>query len=316
MMALARRHVTVALSGDAGDELFGGYNRYFWAQRIWDRVNRVPSPVRRAAAGIIRSLSPRSWDRAFRFANAVLPRGKRYSTPGDKLYKLAAMLKAPDRNRIYVSLISHWAEPGALVQEGVEPPTPVTDPGQWLASASFPDQMMFLDLITYLPDDILVKVDRAAMGVSLETRVPFLDHRLVEFAWRIPWKKKIAGLEGKQILKQVLFRHVPRELVDRPKMGFGVPIDCWLRGPLRHWAESLLAEARLKDEGFFEAGLIRKRWAEHVEGQNAWHYPLWDILMFQAWLEDNEKSSSRGADTSTVRRKRPELIFAAPMASA
>ena len=316
MMALARKHVTVALSGDAGDELFGGYNRYCWGHRIWSRINRVPSIVRTAAAGAAQSLSPRAWDKVFSFVNALMPGRKRYSNPGDKLHKLATMLNAPNPHQIYVGLVSHWARPEALLRAGVEPPTPVTDHTQWLAPAGFPDQMMYLDLVTYLPDDILVKVDRAAMGVSLETRVPFLDHRVVEFAWKIPWTMKIVGFEGKHVLKQLLFRHVPRELVERPKMGFGVPIDSWLRGPLRDWAESLLAENRLKDEGFFDPEPIRKRWAEHLGGQGAWHYPLWDILMFQAWQEDNARPVSRGIDVAAVREKRSHSIFAAPTARA
>jgi asparagine synthase (glutamine-hydrolysing) len=316
MMALARRHVTVALSGDAGDELFGGYNRYFWGHRIWKRISSVPSGLRRAASGTVRSVSPRTWDKLFSVVSSMLPRSKQYRNVGDKLYKLASILNSPNPHQIYVHLVSQWTQPEAVLREGVEPPTPVTDHQQWLGQASFPDQMMFLDLVTYLPDDILVKVDRAAMGVSLETRVPLLDHRVVEFAWKIPWTMKIVGFEGKQILKQLLFRHVPRELVERPKMGFGVPIDSWLRGPLRDWAESLLAEDRLRDEGFFDPAPIRKRWAEHVSNVSAWHYPLWEILMFQAWQEDNARSVTRGVDGATARDSRLDRVFAAPIASA
>jgi asparagine synthase (glutamine-hydrolysing) len=207
-------------------------------------------------------------------------------------------------------------QPETVLREGIEPRTPVADPIQWLAKASFADQMMFLDLVTYLPDDILVKVDRAAMAVSLETRVPFLDHRVVEFAWRIPWTMKIVGFAGKRVLKQVLFKHVPRELLERPKVGFGVPIDTWLRGPLKDWAESLLAEDRLKDEGFFHAEPIRKRWTEHLSGHGAWHYLLWDILMFQAWHEDNAKSVSWGTGAAAARANCASFTFAAPLARA
>jgi asparagine synthase (glutamine-hydrolysing) len=188
---------------------------------------------------------------------------------------------------MYLYLVSLWQHPGSIVVGGSEPPTILTDPGRWADLADFTQRMMYLDTVTYLPDDILVKVDRASMGVSLEGRVPFLDHRLVEFAWRVPLRMKIRDGKGKWLLRQVLDKYVPKELVERPKMGFGVPIDAWLRNPLREWAEALLDEKRLRREGFFDPHPIRKKWAEHLSGKRTWQYPLWDVLMFQAWLEEN-----------------------------
>lgn len=283
--ALARRHVTVALSGDGGDELFGGYNRYFWAMALWRRLASLPMPLRRMTASGIRVLSPGAWNQLYRAIEPAVPRRLRLRLPGDKLHKAAGLLGARRPEEIYRALVSHWDQPASLVLGATEPATSVTDPAAWLETHEFPRQMMYLDAITYLPDDILVKVDRAAMGVSLETRVPLLDHRIVEFAWRVPLHMKIREGQGKWLLRQVLYRYVPKELIERPKMGFGVPIDHWLRGPLKDWAEALLAEERLKREGFLDPAPIRRRWQEHLSGQRNWQYHLWNVLMWQAWLE-------------------------------
>ncbi len=183
-------------------------------------------------------------------------------------------------------MMSHWHDPDSVVLHGRETNTAMNDPEQWLDCDTHEHRMMYLDQTTYLPDDILVKVDRAAMAVSLETRIPLLDHRVVEFAWRLPLSMKIRSSQSKWALRRILYRYVPKKMLERPKMGFGIPIDLWLRGPLREWAEDLLDEARLRQEGFFRPGPIRAKWHEHLSGQNNWQYPLWDVLMFQAWNAD------------------------------
>jgi asparagine synthase (glutamine-hydrolysing) len=280
---LARRHVTVALSGDGGDELFGGYNRYFWALRLWRRLALLPQPVRHRLARILQAVPPGAWNRVYGWVAPALPARWRVRLPGDKAAKLAELLQVERGDDLYVPLVSHWMRPATLVLGADEPRTAVTDPAQWLDTPDFAHRMMYLDAITYLPDDILVKVDRAAMGVSLETRVPLLDHRVVEFAWRLPLRMKVHRGEGKRLLRKLLYRYVPAALIERPKMGFGVPIDQWLRGPLRDWAEDLLSESRLRREGYLDPAPIRALWAAHLSGTRNAQYLLWDVLMFQAW---------------------------------
>jgi asparagine synthase (glutamine-hydrolysing) len=284
---LARRHVTVSLSGDAGDELFCGYNRYQMTANLWRKLAAVPLPLRKLAARGLTSISPQSWNRLAGALAGFVPRSARFANVGDKLHKGAGVLACQSADALYLGLVSHWHDPASVVIGGYEAPTLLTGNVPALNGLDDIQRMMALDMLTYLPDDILTKVDRAAMGVSLETRVPFLDHRVVEFAWSLPQSMKLRDGQTKWALRQVLYRHVPKALIERPKMGFGVPIDSWLRGPLREWAEDLLSETRLKREGFFNPAPIRQKWAEHLSGQRNWQYHLWDVLMFQAWLEAN-----------------------------
>jgi asparagine synthase (glutamine-hydrolysing) len=281
---LARQHVTVALSGDGGDELFGGYNRYLTARVVWWRLNRLPPSVRRAVAAALRGVSPRGWDCLFGRASRWLPTRLRAANAGEKAHKLAGVLCLKDGEAFYRQLRSHWEDPGSVVIGGAEPADPPMDAGGLSAGDCLEQWMMAQDAQTYLPDDILVKVDRAAMANSLETRVPLLDHRVVELAWRMPLKCKIRGEEGKWALRQVLYRHIPRAMIERPKMGFAVPLHEWLRGPLREWAEELLDPARLRREGYLEPEPIRRIWDFHLSGKSNEQYRLWDVLMFQAWL--------------------------------
>lgn len=285
---LTKLHVTVSLSGDAGDEVFGGYNRYSWASSIL-RMGRVPIALRKLAAAGLSAFSPPTWDHLYSPASGLLPPRLRLALPGDKAHKLAEILADCDSpEEIYRGLVSHWKHPASVVVDATEPPTVLTAPAGWPAIREFEQRMMYLDSMNYLPNDILVKVDRAAMGVSLETRVPFLDHRVIEFAWRLPLSLKIREGHGKWVLRQVLYKYVPKRLIERPKMGFGVPLDSWLRGPLREWAEDLLNESRMRQEGFFHPGPIWKMWMQHLSGHRNLQYPLWDVLMFQAWLRDSK----------------------------
>ncbi|HEX8775523.1 MAG TPA: asparagine synthase (glutamine-hydrolyzing) [Pyrinomonadaceae bacterium] len=288
---LARRHVTVSLSGDGGDELFAGYNRYLLGQSVWNKIGWMPMGSRAVVAGALMTVSPRGWDRAFTGIKPFLPSRLQQRTPGDRLHKLAEVLAVPDTEAMYMNIVSHWKEPTSLVKGASEPPTALTDSRQWANLPHFIQRMMYMDTVTYLPDDILVKVDRASMGVSLEARVPFLDHRVVEFSWRMPLDWKISNGESKRPLRKILYKHVPRELIERPKMGFGIPIGQWMRGPLRDWAEALLDERRLEQEGFFNPQPIRQKWQEHLRGTRNWQYYIWDVLMFQGWLEQEKNKN-------------------------
>lgn len=282
---LARQHVTVSLSGDAGDELFCGYSRYLMTANLWHKLATVPLPLRTLAARVLTCVSPQSWNKLAGVVENLLPQSARFANVGDKLHKGAGVLASPSVDALYLGLVSHWHDPASVVIGGYEPPTLLTGDAPALDGLDDVQRMMALDMLTYLPDDIMTKVDRAAMGVSLETRVPFLDHRVVEFACRLPQSMKLHNGQTKWALRQVLYRHVPKALIERPKMGFGVPIADWLRGPLRDWAESLLDETRLLNEGFFKPELVRRKWEEHLSGRRDWQYQLWDVLMFQLWLE-------------------------------
>lgn len=282
---LARKYVTVSLSGDGGDELFGGYNRYFHTPRIWSKIGWIPQGGRRLMAKAVKSIHPATWDKLYGVLSMPLPSKYKLKLFGDKLHKLSDVLASDSIVGIYNGFISHWKNADQFVHGSYALKTILSSAyDQW--GFTDPRQlMMFLDTVAYLPDDILVKVDRAAMGVSLETRVPFLDHRVVEFAWRLPLSMKFRDGKGKHILRQILYQYVPKELIERPKMGFGVPIGDWMRGPMREWAETLLNEKRLNEEGLLNAAFVQEKWKEHLSGSCNWQYYLWDVLMFEAWLD-------------------------------
>jgi asparagine synthase (glutamine-hydrolysing) len=294
----ARQQVTVALSGDAGDELFGGYNRYFWGPRIWSRLAWLPYPARQALGAAIKMLPTGGWDALSRPVNTMLPESKNVVRAGDRAHKLAARLGGVHNlDDLYNSLVSEWQDPSLVVkgndwEMGVNlqvPASTLSDPLPAVGAKQHQLRMMYRDTMTYLPDDILCKVDRAAMATSLETRMPFLDHRVAELAWRLPLNMKIRNGQGKWALRQVLYKYVPKELIDRPKAGFAIPVGQWLRAPLRDWAEALLDEKRLEAEGFFYPKPIREKWLQHLTGRYDHTPSLWAVLIFQSWLESTHQ---------------------------
>jgi asparagine synthase (glutamine-hydrolysing) len=280
---LARQHVTVSLSGDGGDEFFGGYHRYFLGRKLWDKVESVPRFARPVAAAAMRAVPIASWNALLSPRSRFVPRALRRERAGERIHKFAAAMTTNDPDALYREITEQW--PGLLLPGARELPIATSDRASWPRIDDYIERMMYFDQVSYLPDDILVKVDRASMAVSLEAREPLLDHRLIEFAWRLPLSMKLREGGGKWILKRLLSRYVPEELVEREKMGFGLPIDQWLRGPLRDWAEPLLSEKRLREEGYFDVAAVRQPWLAFQSGDRGSLQSLWSVLMFQAWLE-------------------------------
>jgi asparagine synthase (glutamine-hydrolysing) len=280
---LARESVTVSLSGDAGDELFGGYNRYLWGSRVWNKVRWMPLIVRQTLGVAINKISVNTWDS---IGNS-LPNSSRVSLMGDKAHRMAHRLKnVKSLDDVYHSLVTEgYKEDGLVVNDKAALITKLDNNDIVSGIVDSEHRMMLLDSLTYLPDDILTKVDRAAMGVSLETRIPFLDYRVAELAWRLPLDTKINNGETKWPIRQVLYKYVPKVLIERTKAGFAIPVGQWIRGPLREWAADLLNEERIRREGYFNPELVQQLWQQHLSGKYDWTPRLWAILMFQAWLD-------------------------------
>ena len=280
---LARKNVTVSLSGDAGDELFGGYNRYLWGKQVWGKLKWMPLIMRQVLGIGIHKIPVSIWNKS----SCVLPRKYQVSSMGDKAHRMAHRLKnVGSLDDMYNSLVTEgFREEGLVINNRLILKTKLDDCSIALGIKESEQRMMLWDSVTYLPDDILTKVDRAAMGVSLETRIPFLDHRVAELAWRIPLNMKIKDGVGKWPVRQILYKYVPKELIERPKAGFAVPVGQWIRGPLHEWASDLLDESRIKREGYFDPKLVQQLWGQHLSGHYDWTPRLWAILMFQSWLE-------------------------------
>ena len=280
---LAREKVTVALSGDAGDELFGGYNRYALTKEFWGKISNIPVWASSFLASTITSLSPNAWNNIASSMLSLAPRSLQLNNIGEKIHKAAKVMTSKQFDDFYLNLVTH-CKPEEIVKGIYEQKLLINYKQSDFSLFDDVQKMMIIDTMTYLPDDILVKLDRASMAVSLESRIPFLDHRVVDFAWRIPQSMKINKGISKWVLKEILFKYVPKNLTKQPKMGFAIPIDSWLRGPLRDWAECLLDENLLKQDGFFHSKPIRKKWLEHLSGKKNWQHFLWNVLMFQSWL--------------------------------
>jgi asparagine synthase (glutamine-hydrolysing) len=276
---LARRYVTVVLSGDGGDELFYGYPWYqfgAWLHRI---AGALPHPARQVLAAVLSAPTPARWDSL----GHLVPGSRRPERLGDRIHKFAGWMRLPTSDLVFREIRSLWPEPEELVLGASEPVDPIWNGGTADTVLDFRDRMPMIDLLTYLPDDILTKVDRATMAVSLEGRCPILDHRIVEFALRLPREYKTVGTRTKIILKEILARRVPRPLFERKKQGFESPIADWLRGSLREWAEDLLDPSTMRSDGFLDPAPIREKWLEHLSGRRNWQYALWNVLMFQEW---------------------------------
>jgi asparagine synthase (glutamine-hydrolysing) len=282
---MAKNYVTVCLSGDGADELFGGYKRYNWAASVWNRFSFLPLPIRKTLASILRALPPDSWNEALKNFILCLPERYRYKNPGHGMHKLGELFLASSEQDLYSSLVRNWKNPEEALLHSEEYIDNFEAMYKFPCKLGISEKMMYLDSQSYLPDGVLVKVDRAAMAVSLETRAPFLDHRVVETSWRLPADMKIRNGDGKWPLRQLLYKRVPKSLIERPKTGFGVPLGAWLRGPLRDWGESLLDESRLKQGGFFDHAVIRKKWDEHQKGMKSFENEIWNVLMFESWRE-------------------------------
>jgi asparagine synthase (glutamine-hydrolysing) len=282
---MAKEYVTVSLSGDAGDELYCGYSRYTLSQELWKKLSKIPHPIRLLSANFIKLMPIKFWN----VLNGFLPPRFKKDNLGDKLYKAARLIETKEFEDLYRGMISVWEDPEEIVIDAKEQLNVTKDKLQKTNIDNVIEEMMGIDTLSYLPDDILAKVDRSGMGVSLESRIPFLNHKVVEFAWTLPLKYKMHLGVTKWCLKEVLYRYVPKPLIDRPKMGFGVPIGTWLRGPLKEWAEALIDGNRLREEGFFNPEQIRIKWEEHQSGKRNWQHQLWTILMFQMWYEEYHK---------------------------
>ncbi len=281
--SLTREHVTVALSGDGGDELFGGYNRHVWGPLVWSRMSRLPLPARRGLAGLLSLIPASKYDRMMSLATKVLPSRMQVRTFGEKLYKLAEVLACDSPSKLYADLASMNRDPGLLMDPASRSEFVVSELYPLLKGFSQTEWMLLMDTLTYMVDDVLVKVDRASMASSLEVRAPFLDPEVFKAAWSLPFPQRVDQGEGKRVLREILYRHVPRTLIERPKMGFAVPLDDWLRGPLREWAEDLLSTTSLSGMPMLNASAIRELWQKHLKGQGHYAQQLWVVLQLLAW---------------------------------